>query len=357
MAELREALESAIKEAEIVETPSTEEASAPAAEASEPSDIETASSVEETGSVEETAPAPETSDEPKKEAAAPKVEDAPVVKPSRIDRAPASWKKEAKGEWANIPLHVRQEVHKREMEVQKVLQEAAPARQFALQFQKTITPYMARLQAAGATNPLQAVEALLQADYALSSTPKEQRAAYMAKLVKEYDIDIVALDNAIAGIAPQPSDTVQTTDIQQIVQQSLNQALAPFMQREEAQRQQRQEEVNHTVESMALDPAYPHFEEVRMEMADIIDMYAKKGLAITLQQAYSKAVRMNDELYEQEGKLATMQTANQQHQQAVRAKNAASSVSGAPAAGGSGGFVGNGDLRSSIEAAFGGARL
>jgi hypothetical protein len=66
---------------------------------------------------------------------------------------------------------------------------------------------------------------------------------------------------------------------------------------------------------------------------------------------------MNPEIYAEMGRQTTMQTANQQHQQAQRAKNAASSVTGVPAAGGNSGFVGNGDLRSSIEAAFGGARL
>jgi hypothetical protein len=354
MAELREALESAIKEAETVETPSTEEASAPV----ESGDIEAASSVQESEPVEEAA-APEATDEqpePKKEAApeGAKVEDAPPVKPSRIDRAPASWKKEAKGEWANIPLHIRQEVHKREMEVQKVLQETAPMRQFTDQFQKVVTPYMARLQSAGATNPLQAVEALLQADYTLSSAPKNQRAAYMAKLIKEYDIDVVSLDEALAGVAPAQS---QTPDIQALVQQQLQQALAPIMQREQLQRQQAQEQINHTVESMALDPKYPHFDEVRMDMADLIDSRAKRGIDLSLEEAYAMATRMNPEVYAQTSRQASMQTANQQHQQAIRAKNAASSVSGAPAAGGTGQFVGNGDLRSSIEAAFGGARL
>jgi len=355
MAELREALESAIKEAEIVETPSTEAQS----EAPVETDIAAASSVQETEPVAETAAPEETPEQPEPKAGAKpegaKVEDAPPVKQSRIDRAPQSWKKEAKGEWNNIPLHIRQEVHKREMEVQKVLQETAPVRQFAEQFQQTITPYMARLQSQGAS-PMQAVEALFRADYTLSSAPKGQRAAYMAKLIKEYDVDIVALDEALAGVVPSQSQG-QAPDIQALVQQQLQQALAPIMQREQQQRQQAQEQINHTVESMALDPKYPYFDEVRMDMADLIDSRAKRGIDLSLEDAYAMATRMNPEVYAQIGRQSTMQSANQQHQQAQRAKNAASSVTGVPAAGGNGQFVGNGDLRSSIEAAFGGARL
>jgi len=129
------------------------------------------------------------------------------------------------------------------------------------------------------------------------------------------------------------------------------------MQREQAQRQQQQEQINHTVESMALDPKYPHFDDVRGDMADLIDLKARQGIDLSLEDAYSMATRMNPDVYAQMSRQTNLQSANQQHQQAIRAKNAASSVSGSPAAGGSGQFVGNGDLRSSIEAAFGGARL
>jgi len=354
MAELREALESAIKEAETVETPSTETQADTPVE----TDIAAASEVSADEPAQETAPVEAAAEQPapkaevKPEGA--KTEDAPPVKQSRIDRAPQSWKKEAKGEWNNIPLHVRQEVHKREMEVQKVLQETAPVRQFAEQFQQTIAPYQARMQALG-TNPIQAVQNLLNADYQLSSAPKGQRAALMAQFIKDYDIDIVALDEALAG-APQTQQS-QNTDIQALVQQQLQQALAPLMQREQAQRQQAQEQINHTVESMALDPKYPYFDDVRMDMADLIDSRAKRGIDLSLEEAYAMATRMNPEVYAQTQRQNTVQSANQQHQQAQRAKNAASSVTGVPAAGGNGAFVGNGDLRSSIEAAFGGARL
>ena len=354
--DLRSALESAINEAEVENpAPEIEQASAPEPDTSvESEEVPSAVETPET-------PAPEKADKPDEakpevKAEGAKVEAAPDIKPGRIDRAPQSWKGgPAKGEWANLPLNVRQEVHRREMQIEKALQETAPARQFAEQFQKTVTPYMARLQSAGAANPMQAVEALLQADYTLSSAPKQQRAAYMAKLIKEYDIDVVELDNALVGA--QSSQQSQTPDIQALVQQQLQQALAPIMQREQAQRQQQQEQINHTVESMALDPKYPHFDDVRGDMADLIDLKARQGIDLSLEDAYSMATRMNPDVYAQMSRQTNLQSANQQHQQAIRAKNAASSVSGSPAAGGSGQFVGNGDLRSSIEAAFGGARL
>jgi hypothetical protein len=108
---------------------------------------------------------------------------------------------------------------------------------------------------------------------------------------------------------------------------------------------------------MAYDPKYPYFDEVRQDMADIVEIYVKKGLAISLSEAYNKAIHMNDTVREQMGKQVAISSANQQHQQAQRALKAASSVTGAPAAGGVHGNVGDGSIRGALEAAFNGARI
>jgi hypothetical protein len=357
MASLREALEGAMNEAEKpVETPASE---APAAESSPATeapatDIESASAVDVDDGApaaseaagdepKDSAPAKPADDESKKDVVLTAEEAAEQKRQHRIDRAPQSWKKEAKGEWANLPLHIRQEVHKREAEIARVLNQTAPDRQLAEQFKQTISPYMAMIQSRG-VNPIQATEFLLRADYTLSTAPKAERAKFMADLIKQYDIDIVALDDAIVGNAPQQPQG--GPDIAAIVQQQLQQALAPIMQERQQQAQRAQEEVE-------LDPKYPLFEEVRQDMADIMEIYVKKGLAISLPEAYNKAVRMSDH-YERQ---VAMSNANQQHQQAQRARLAASSVTGAPASGGLQQNVGDGSLRGTIEAAFSGARV
>jgi hypothetical protein len=357
MAELREALESAITEAETKE---------PAAPEAQETDLAAASAVEAPSESVSEAPAAEAAegdaDKPAEVPAKPEqaVEAASSEKPDtkahRVDRAPQSWKGQAKGEWAQLPLHVRQEVQRREMEINRALQDSAPARQFQQQFEKTVAPYVARMQAIGVQHPMEAVQHLLQADYTLSTAPKAQRAALMAKYIKDYDIDVVELDNALVGAAPQQQPSGMP-DIQALVQQQLQQALAPMYQQQAAQRQAAQEKINHTVETMSLDPKYPHFDEVRMDMADLIDSRAKRGIDLSLEDAYSMAVRMNPEVNAQMAQQNTLQSANQQHQQAIRAKNAASSITGSPASGGSMNLVGDGSLRGALEAAFGGARV
>jgi hypothetical protein len=367
-ASIREALEGAMNEAE---KPAQEPA--PVADASPTSpavDIAAASAVDADAPESKPAETPAVPKEAEPPADKPPVDDKPEgdetaskaaadareqARQHRIDRAPQSWKKEAKGEWNNLPLHIRQEVHKREAEITRVLNQTAPDRQLAEQFKTAISPYMAMIQSRG-VNPIQATEFLMRADYTLSTAPKAERAKFMADLIKQYDIDVVALDAALVGQAPQQSQQ-GGPDINAIVQQQLQQALAPIMQERQQQTQRQQQEVVQTVEDMAYDPKYPYFDEVRQDMADIMELSYKRGVAMSLDEAYTRATRMNPSTFEQMGKQVAISSANQQHQQAQRALKAASSVTGAPAAGGAHGNIGDGSIRGALEAAFNGARI
>ena len=207
MPSMREALESAIEEhnePEQVEDTSTATATEVDAGASAPEAVESPDEV----STEEKSAAPEPDT---KETAAP-VDKAPQDKPEtaeqraahRVDRAPASWKKEAKGDWAALPLHVRQEVYKREMEVERVLKETAPIRQQIQEIQNVVSPYMARIQSAGVT-PVQAMNELFKADFVLATGTPQSKAQMMAKLVKDYGVNIEDLDAAIVARYARPA--------------------------------------------------------------------------------------------------------------------------------------------------------
>ena len=292
--------------------------------------------------------------DPVDKAAAPNAGAEPASGQHRVDRAPASWKKEAKGEWASVPLHIRQEVHKREMEVQKVLNETAPIRQEVQQFRETVTPYMARIQSLGVT-PHQAVGELLKADYLLATGTPAQKAMFIDKLLQDYGVDINELDSAIAkrlggGGQQQPQPAFDPNQISQLVQQQLNQALAPIYQQRQQEQQQIVQQAEMTVEQMALDPKYPHFESVRQDMADLMEINARRGIYISVQEAYNKATGMNPE-------LSAMQQATQLNQRAQKAAAAAASVSGSPVGGGSQFHASEGNLRADLEAAFGGSRV
>lgn len=369
MPSMREALESAIEEhnePEQIEntSPATEAESVSSASASEPEASESQNDV----------PAEKEGDAasvtPKEDAGAVGKEagDKSQAKPEtpaeriahRVDRAPASWKKEAKGEWAALPLQVRQEVYRREMEVERVLKESAPVRQQMQEIQQTISPYMARIQSAGVT-PVQAMNELFKADFVLATGTPQSKANMLAKLVNDYGVSIEDLDRAIvANMQGQQQAQPQGFDpnyVNQLVQQQLQQALAPIYQERQQREQAVVQSANQTVEQMSLNPAYPYFDDVREEMADLIEVASRRGIALSLEDAYTKAVAINPDVSGQQSRQASMAQANQQHQQAQKARNAASSVSGAPASGGANAFAGDGSLRGSIEAAFNNARI
>lgn len=196
--------------------------------------------------------------------------------------------------------------------------------------------------------PLQAVGELLKADYALSTAPPTQKAQFMAKLIKDYGVDIAELDSALAGQQADPT----TSRVEQLFQQQLA-PVQQFMQQQqqtlEAERQAREQAAIAEIQQMANDHVkYPYFETVRNDMADLIDLNARRGIQLSLADAYAKAVQINPET----APLVRTQTKQVQVQnnRAQKAIQASASVKGAPA--GSPTTKGSDSLRDTIEAAF-----
>lgn len=271
-------------------------------------------------------------------------------KPWDINKPPQSWKAPLKAKWSELPADVRSEVMRRERDVTKALGESGQARQFVGSFFNTVRPYEARIRANN-LNPLQAVEGMLKTDHVLSSAPQHVRAQVMASMIKGYGIDIAALDSALAGenVPPRQADVVD-----QIVSQRLK-PIEDFVngQRQQAQlseRQQAQTAQQH-MEQMAEDTDnFPHFMDVKEDMADIIELAAKRGVYLSLEQAYSRAVAVTGL---DQGNSNTMKdkAAAEANARTQKALNASKSVSGAPSGRPSGAPPGS-NMRATIESAF-----
>lgn len=280
-----------------------------------------------------------------------------TVSDPRIDRAPASWKGEAKKLWAELPLTARQEVIRRERDTSRVLQESAGDRQKVADIQQVLAPHMDRIREIHQGNPLAAINNLLGIERTLISGDTASKAQMVANMINHFKIDISLLDSLLSGQAPSPA-SAQQTSIEQLLEKRLAPVMSFVQQQQEFQRQQmeqNQQSAATTVEQMSTDPSYPYFDEVRDDMADIIEMSAKRGVTVTLPEAYEKAVRMNDMAFQasgaREASQVNTQAALQAHQAAQKAKGAAVSVSGNPS--GNGINAGNpADLRGTIATAF-----
>jgi hypothetical protein len=296
----------------------------------------------------EPAPAEEAPAEPVEAKTDEPVDEVPVLGEKPADKPPASWKGDAKKVWGELPEAARNEVVRRERQVETTLRETAQTRQFAEQFVEVANTYEQRLRQWG-VQPAQAFKTLMEADRALVSGDVASRAQSMARLIKDYNIDIAALDSALAG---QPIQGQQSPDMLAQVRQMLAQELAPFKQQQQAVERQQQEEVAHTIESMAADHVnFPYFEDVREDMADLIELKAGRGVYITLQQAYATLTGGSNAVAANQQRTQALSA----HAVAQKAKNAAASVAGSPAS--VAGGADPKDLRASIAAAIDGARV
>ena len=238
----------------------------------------------------------EQNDKPNAEPKAEKTDDAPAEQQasssSKAEKPPVGWSPETREHWAKLPPNVRQQISKREQEVNKLLQDTSDARKLHNEFSKTVEPYRSLMASQGINNPLQAVNGLLETAAALSMGNKQQKAQRLAGLIEHYGIDIETLDNVLAGSMPE-SKPDPNHDIENII----NQRLAPYEQAMQQDRYQQEYAVKQRA-AVSVDniSRKEFFEDVRMDMADIIELATKRGQQITMEQAYERATMLNPEI-------------------------------------------------------------
>lgn len=264
------------------------------------------------------------------------------------ERAPQAWRPDVREHWASLPENVRSEIQRREVEVQRTLQESAEARKNYDAIMRTIQPYEAFIRAEN-SNPIQAIDNLMRTGAQLRVGTPAEKAQLVAGIVKQYGIDIEMLDSALAGQAPR-------VDPQQAaIEQVLNQRLAPVQQMltqfQQAQLAQQQQVTSAAQSEVAqfLDRA-EFAEDVREDMADLMETAARRGQNLSLADAYKKACLMNDNVRAVIAQRVQTQGAQQGTQAAQKARSAAVQVSGAAPVGAL--RQDPTDVRSAIEAAI-----
>jgi hypothetical protein len=270
------------------------------------------------------------------------------------DKAPVFLKPEAREHWASVPEAVKAEIVRREREVNQTLQESSEARKFADAVLKTVQPYEAFIKAEN-SNPLQAIDNLMATAARLRTAPAHDIANLVAGIVNQFGTGrfgnqfIDMLDGALAGQTAQQNP--QDVALQSALQRELapmKQMMTQWQQAQAAQQMQLQESAAGEVEQFLSSVEFG--EDLRNDMADIMELAQRKGQSITLQEAYKRAAMMNPEVSKVLIARRKNQTAQQQNGVAQKAKVAASSVSGGPAMGAP--QQTPNDIRSAIESAI-----
>jgi hypothetical protein len=170
----------------------------------------------------------------------------------------------------------------------------------------------------------------------------------VAQLVRTYGVPVEALDAALAGQMPAaPTAQQQPIDPAAVAQQ----AEANIMRRLQQQRQ-----AAHGARAQAEAEAFissgeaEFIEDVRNDVADMLEMAAKRGVALPLKDAYARACQLHPEVSKVLKQREAATQANAAQASTQRARAAASSVRSQPT--GSPGASKPEDLHGTIEAAW-----
>lgn len=275
------------------------------------------------------------------------VEQTPQVEVAPPRRAPSSWKPDAQAAYmkaeageALTPAEIKlltAEANRRETDYHKGIEQYKTHAQEAQAYQRVVEPYMQTIRSLGVDAPT-AVAKLFQADHTLRYAPPAEKARFLGQLAQEYGVDLGQVINA-----PQADPNVQYLQ-QQTMQ--LQQQLQQFRQQQE---QAEMSGYQTEIQKFQNDPANVHFNDVREDMAKLL----QSGTATDLKDAYDKAVWMRADIRQSlvEQQRAEAQRAATEQAQANRAKAASVSVRGGSPAG-SGAPPAKGSLRDQLEAAF-----
>ncbi|CAB4136655.1 hypothetical protein UFOVP312_37 [uncultured Caudovirales phage] len=270
------------------------------------------------------------------------------------ERAPQAWRPEVREHWAQLPEPVRAEIARRESEHARFIQDSSEARRNNEALMRTIAPYEAFIRAEN-SNPMQAIDNLMSTAARLRTGTAPELAQMVAGLVNQFGVGrfgnafIEQLDSALAGQAPQQDPQ------QAAIEQALNQRLAPvqqmltqFQQAQLAQQQQVTSSAQNEVADFLNKAEFG--EDVRDDMADLMEAATRRGQNLSLADAYKKACLMNDNVRSVITQRVRAQGAQQGTQAAQKARSTAVQVSGAAPMGAL--RQDPTDVRSAIEAAI-----
>lgn len=272
---------------------------------------------------------------------APKAEEPPAPE----EKPPAGWKPEAREHWKSLNPDVRREILRRERDFAIGIQYTREAAKRGQQFEELVQPFQPMFRANG-QNEVEGVRNVLQVAATLQMGSTGQKVKAVADLINNFGVDLQALDSYLAeGGVPQQVE--QNDQLNQMLQQRLapyERFMQQYAQQQQAQTRQMASAASQTIEQFAQDPQNEFYRDVRMDMADILDMAAKRGVNMTLKDAYDRACMMNPE-------ISSVIISRRQAESIPKKRSASVSVRGKPSGPRSGVNVPQ-DLRSEIEAAW-----
>jgi len=220
--------------------------------------------------------------------------------------APKNWSDDVKKVFDTLPQESQEFMIKRDKEMTsdytKKTQDLAEQRKNIEALDKVLQPARQTIHATGISEP-EYISRLLNADNALRTNPKMA----LRQLAQGYGIDLSTMNEESESWNDPDPQYAQLLQQNQHIMSELNQFKQQNMQSTVAQTEQ-------TVEQFSAKTGadgkltHPHFDKVRIKMGNLIDAGEAKGL----DDAYTKAVRLDDDLYEEAIKASRLSVKKQE---------------------------------------------
>ena len=242
-----------------------------------------------------------------------------VDAPTPVDEAPKGLSIGMRENWKNLDSQTKDEFRRYEERIGGMAQKYAHDARRAQAMDKVIQPYSQLMQMNG--GPQNILPALLQTGAALQTGNEVERARTVASLISQFQVNPAQVAGFLKGENPEPS---QNEQIQQMINKQMapvHQQLQHYQQRDQQMRQQGQEQIKGKIREFA--QANEFYGDLSETMADIMDIAARNGREMGLQEAYDAAAWQHPE-------IRKVMLARQSQGQIQQRKRAASSIHGTP---------------------------
>lgn len=208
----------------------------------------------------------------------------PVEEVPAWQKPPNSWKKDYHPLWESADPKLREYAYQREQEMREGVLPLQEKARFADSMQAVVEPYLPTIRGLGVDAPT-AVKALLEADRMLRSSQPQEKLAYIQKLAQNYGIDL-------SGAASQPEGSPQADPRYSALAIQMNEIRGQLQADKDAAKAAEDRALQADISKFSAE--HEHFDVLKPTMAQLLN----SGVATTLADAYAKAMRLDDQLFE-----------------------------------------------------------
>lgn len=238
-----------------------------------------------------------------------------------LDTPPQGLSPEAREAWKDAPEAIQKAIVQRERDYEAGIVKYSQNAKRAEAMDRSLQPYAQLFAMNGGAS--QTLPGLLTTASQLQMGSAPQKAEAVANIIKQFGVDIRTLDNLLVGKGA-PPEVQQQSEVQQAVQQAVapyQQQMQRIQQQQQYEQQQAQQQVSGELQDFAQNSEF--YNDVRMEMADLMDMAANRGRRMSLEEAYQTACMSHPQ-------IAKVMQGRQSQQSVAQKRQAASSIHGSP---------------------------